>query len=199
MSRRPLGGRCAAAITAGILFAAGCAGSQQQQRPSAAEQVPQLAVVLDRVDAALAAHRFGAARQQLKNLKAEVIEARDAGELRTADAERVLAAISRLLALLPASPAPSDAPEPESPSTAASKASGPGPSRPEHPESTVVRPSNSPASSPTSSPTPSTSESPSPRPSPSPTSPSLSPTPDETPMDSATREATPTGSPSPAP
>jgi hypothetical protein len=141
MSRRLAGRRrCASVIAAVLVFTAGCAGSQQQQ-PSAAEQVPQLVVVLHRVDSALAAHRFGAARQQLKKLKAEVIEARDTGDLRTADAERVLAAISRLLALIPASPGPPDAPEPESPSTTESpRASAPGPSRPERPESPVVNP-----------------------------------------------------------
>ena len=106
--------RVAAIALVVTLFTGGCGSGEQP--PSAAEQVPQLSVVLERVDDALEAHRFQAARQQLRALKARVIDAREAGELDDADAARVLEAIARLLALLPdPEPTPSKTPEAETP------------------------------------------------------------------------------------
>jgi hypothetical protein len=180
MSRRGAARSCAAVLVAIVLLAAGC--TADEPRPSAAEQVPQLTAVLERVDSALAEHRFAAARQQLKNLKAEVVEARDAGALGDADARRILDAVSRLLSMLPAAE-PSESPDVESPSAAeSSRPSAPKSSRPVRPKTTAPTPDVVP--SPT--PPPATSDSPSP-----------SITSDPTPTDSATRDGAPTASPSP--
>jgi protein-export membrane protein SecD len=82
---------------------AGC-GAQQ---PSAAQQAPALAKRLHQVDAALAEHHFAAARRDLRALVGEVTTARRAGDLSDANAQRVLAAVTEVLAALPASSAPS--------------------------------------------------------------------------------------------
>jgi outer membrane murein-binding lipoprotein Lpp len=119
MSRPLRRGRVAAVVAAATLALAGCGSADPT--PSAADQVPRLAAVLHRVDAALAAHRFAAARQYLKSLKTEVLTAREAGDLRETDATRVLDAISRLTATLPAAtPTTSATPRPEAPTTTSS-------------------------------------------------------------------------------
>ena len=68
MSGRPRGRLVAATMLALCVLATGCGTTEVE--PSAADQVPGLEEVLQRVDTALATHRFAAARQQLKALKA---------------------------------------------------------------------------------------------------------------------------------
>lgn len=163
------------------LTVGGCAS--REPAPSAADRVPQLSVVLNRVDAALATHRFAAAREQLKKLKADVVQARDSGELPEADAERVLEAASRLLGMLPAAPA--STPTPTHQLTTAT--------------ATPSRPSGTKSSTPTVKPTPTTVATPTPStptPTPSATS-TFTPTP--TPTAVPTREASSTPSPTPTP
>jgi len=161
------------------LVVSGCGSSSPPT--SAADQVPQLAVVLERIDSALAAHHFGVALQQLRALKADVVEARDAGDLQDADAAQVLAAASRLIKLVPAQTAtPTTTPEASS-TTPSAEPSRPAPSKTRHP--TSPSPTPSPSSTPTTS-----------SPTPSPTS-----SPDATPTGGATRDTSPTASPTPGP
>src|SRR4051794_5831093 len=83
-----------------ILLTAGCGAGARAL--SAAEQVPRLGVALERVDGALAAHKFSEARLRLRELKADVVDARDTGQLNDADAQRALDAIAKLMKMLPA-------------------------------------------------------------------------------------------------
>ena len=171
--------RRVAAAVATAAMVAGCAANDQA--PSAAEQVPHLSVVLDRVDAALAEHHFAAARRYLRALKTDVVEARDAGDLSEADATRVLGAVARLLGLLPATtPSPSATPELESPS----------PTRSARPSSSKKPTPKHEASSSTPTPTPSSA----------PTSPSATTTPTSaTPTGAPTREGSAIPSPTATP
>ena len=146
MSRR-------AALSAVMLLAllsAGCSGGDASM--SAKEQVPALAAGLARVDAALAAHEFAAARKDLRKLRGQVVAARRSDDLRPSDATRVLDAIARLLATIPADPTgPTTSPVPQSASATPS-------ARPTHrrPKATgAATPSpTAPAPTPSSSPTP---------------------------------------------
>jgi hypothetical protein len=128
---------------------------------SAADQVPALGAGLTRVDAALAAHQFTAARKDLRELRSEVVQARKTGALDASDAARVLDAISRLLATIP--------------SASGGATTGPVPSTgsPSH----SSQPSHQPSRTSTARPTTST---PTPRPSPSPTTSTPTPTPSGT-------------------
>lgn len=90
-----------------LLTLGGCGGTPD----SPADAVPELASTLGRVDDALAAGRTQAARRQLEALTEATIEARDVGDLEEAEADRILAAATRLLALLPE---PTPEPEPDS-------------------------------------------------------------------------------------
>lgn len=153
--------RTTAWIAAVTLLAGGCGSASQA--PSAAEQVPHLDAVLSRVDAALAAHRYAAARQDLRTLKSAVLKARDAGQLRGADAARVLDATARLLAQIPeGSSTPTVSPGTTAPSTTTSpRPTASASSSPARPKSTAAKPSASPTATPspvsTPSPTPSAS------------------------------------------
>ena len=169
-----------AALVAMSLLLAACGSTRQP--PSAAEQVPRLEVVLHRIDTALAEHHFGTALEQLRTLKAQVVNARDAGDLREADAERVLEAVSRLVKLVPDSETTAPATTGTSPTTRSPEPSTSKTSRRPHPAS--------------STPTTTTTLSPSPSATPS-SSPSSSPTssPDASPTGGATRDASPTASP----
>jgi hypothetical protein len=156
-------------LTALALLVSGC-GSQAGS-PSAADQVPALGTALQRIDAALASHHFAAARQRLRALKTAVISARKAGDLRAADAQRVLDAAARLLATLPADDAqPTETSSPTGSATT-------GPSRPA---------SKHPAASQTPDPTPTAVTS---------SAPSSSPTPTPSPAPSPTAGSSPTGAP----
>ena len=171
--------RVAALVAIVCLAVTGCAGTDRTL--TAADQVPQLTVLLHRVDAALAAHRFAAAREDLRRLKAETVRARDASDLSDADAARVLQAIERLAAMLPApSATPSSTPTRLTAPTSAA------PTRSSHPKPSAHAQTSTPT------PTPSPTSGPSSTPSPSPSStPSSSPTPTA----GQTREASPTASP----
>lgn len=94
-----------------LLVLGGCGGTPE----SPADAVPELTTTLERVDDALAAGRTEAARRQLEALTSATIEARDVGDLEEAEADRILAAATRLLALLPK---PEPEPEPATPSPA---------------------------------------------------------------------------------
>ena len=171
--------RIAAMVVGAAMALAGCGSSEPP--PSAADQVPRLTTVLHRIDAALASHRFTAARQYLKSLKTQVLTARDAGDLRETDATRVLDAISRLMATLPAAtPTTSTTPRPQSPSTTSSP-------RPSHSKS--PRPTPQTSSTPTPTPTPTITSDPSATPTSTP----------ETSTPGPTREATPSPSPTATP
>jgi hypothetical protein len=176
---RHWGAAVVAVVAAATMALAGCGSTEPS--PSAADQVPRLASVLHRVDSALASHRFTAARQYLKSLKTEVLTAREAGALRETDATRVLDAISRLMATLPAAtPTSSTTLEPEAPSTTPSHR----PTRSKSP-----RPTQQASSTPTPTPTPSISSDPSATPTSTP----------ETSTPGPTREATPSPSPTATP
>jgi hypothetical protein len=179
MTRRRIASIAAAAAMALTGTLTGC-GSERPS-PSAADQVPRLAAVLHKVDAALASHRFTAARQYLRSLKSEVLTARESGDLREADATRVLDAISRLTASLPAAtPTTSSTPRPESSSTTPSAR----PTRSRSP-----RPTQQASSTPTPTPTPSVTSGASATPTSSP----------DTSTPGPTREASPSSSPTATP
>jgi hypothetical protein len=158
-----------------VALVSGCAGGDRSL--SAADKVPALGTGLARVDAALAAHQFTAARKDLRELRTEVVRARKTGALDAADAVRVLDSISRLLATIPTgSSGPTTGPVP---STASSSHSP----RPSHKASSTTpsatpsatSPAPTPSSTPTTSSTPSPTSSGSANPSPSPGA--ISPTP----------------------
>jgi hypothetical protein len=153
MSRR----RTTAWVPAVVLLVAvaGCGGGGKL--PSAVEQVPRLGAVLDRVDADLVAHRYAAARDDLRALKAAVVKARDGGRLADADAARILDTAARLMTQLPEpGSAPTSSPGTASSATASSSPTRSASSHPARPKSTAPKPSASPTSAPTStSPTPS--------------------------------------------
>lgn len=100
--RRSWRRRVAAVAMTGLLAAplAAC-GDEPEAAPTAAEQVPALATQLDRIDQALAGKRFEKARTLLERLTQQVIQARKAGTLDAAAADRILGAVSRLRAQLP--------------------------------------------------------------------------------------------------
>lgn len=153
--------RSAAVVVALVALASGCGGGVS---PSAGEQVPALATGLARVDAALAAHEFAAARKELRKLRTEVVQARSSDELSPSDATRVLDAIAGLLATMPVvSSGSTSAPVPTT------SVSSPG-SRPSHAPTRATE-------TPTSTPTP---LEPTPSSSPTTGSPSPTPTPSET-------------------
>ena len=90
------------------------------------EQAPELAQELAAIDDALAQEEYAEAQEHLANLVDAAEDARDAGELDDGDADRVLAAATRLLAALPGAPeetepTPEATPEP-SPSESATAA-----------------------------------------------------------------------------
>jgi outer membrane biosynthesis protein TonB len=95
-----------------VLVLAGCGGDSAS---TPAEAVPELGQTLGEVDDALADRRFRQARRHLHALVATTVEARDAGALEAAEADRILAAVARLLSELPEPrPAPPEE-EPEEP------------------------------------------------------------------------------------
>lgn len=140
-----------------VVVTAGCGAGARAL--SAADQVPGLAAGLERVDHALAAHRFDEARRQLRELKSEVVDARNAGKLDDADAQRSLTAIANLMRMLPAA-----SPTSSTPSATASTTTGPRTTRhrsnPSPTDTAVPSPTGAPA--PTPSPSSSPTQSPSP-------------------------------------
>lgn len=95
----------AAALVGGL--AVGCGAEEQPPpAPSAAEQVATLATSLEKVDGAIVGGRWAEARTLLDQLTRDTIAARDEGQLDDDAADRILGAIARLRALLPAPPPP---------------------------------------------------------------------------------------------
>lgn len=99
-----------------LVVTSGCGSAEQ----SALDQVPALSARLDRIDAAVADRRFGAARDRIDDLVSATVQARDAGDLDTAAADRILAAAAQLLSALPTpvrtpTPTPSAAPTTRAP------------------------------------------------------------------------------------
>ncbi|WP_435769010.1 hypothetical protein [Nocardioides sp. SYSU DS0651] len=104
--RRGAGLLAACAVVLALL--SGC-GSD----PAPAEALPQLDRMLTAVDEAMAERRYGAARNRIDALVAEVREARESGDLDPQQADRVLAAAAVLRNALPAPPKPSPTPSPK--------------------------------------------------------------------------------------
>jgi len=177
-------GLVAAALAVLALLSAAC--GSDPRAPSAAEQVPALAVALERVDAALASQRFAAARRQLGAMRSAVEKAQEAGDLRDSDARRVLDAIARLLGTIPS--APSRAPDSTTPPPMSSSSAPPSEPATKSPGKTSTPVSTPPV--PSDPATPSTT--------PSTTSPAPSGTPSDTPTSSPTGQST-TGEASPRP
>ncbi|MBO9520822.1 MAG: hypothetical protein J7518_04715 [Nocardioidaceae bacterium] len=109
--------RGAVALSLALAVGAGAlSGCGTDRVVSASEQVPALSTTLDRVDAAVAAHRYDAARRQLRSLIAATTAAREDGRLDDDRANGILAAAARLLAALPAvkvTPTPTPTPTPK--------------------------------------------------------------------------------------
>lgn len=105
--------RLTAGLVVGLLLGlSGCGDTSDTA--TAAEKVPALSAGLARVDAAVAAHRYGVARRELNALITTTTNARDDGRLDAAKAESILAAAAHLLASLPVvTPAPTPTPTPK--------------------------------------------------------------------------------------
>ncbi|RNM11093.1 hypothetical protein EFL26_23380 [Nocardioides pocheonensis] len=151
-------------VAVAALLLGGC-GSGARQTPSAAEQVPRLGVLLDRIDGELAAHRYAEARHDLRAMKAEVARARGTGDLRATDAGLVLAAVDHLLSGLPSSATTGPTAGPTTSTTRPSPSASSKPARPRTTATPHASPSASP--SPTQAPTTATPSSPTPTSSPS--------------------------------
>lgn len=95
-------------VAAALLATAGCAAEPE---PVPADSVPTLAVTLESVDTLIAEGRWARARTQLRSLIADAEAARESGELGPAEADRIVAAATRLLGVLP-TPTPSATPSP---------------------------------------------------------------------------------------
>lgn len=102
--------RWVAPLLAGALLAT-TAGCGTELGPVPAESVPTLAVTLESVDTLIAEGRWARARAQLRSLIADANTAREAGQLSPAEADRIVAAATRLLGVLP-TPTPSVTPSP---------------------------------------------------------------------------------------
>jgi hypothetical protein len=167
---------------------AGCGSAQQ---PSAAEQVPALSTRLDRVDSALAEHRFAAARRDLHALINATTSARRSGDLSAEKAQRILAAAAEVLDALPASGTPS-------PSASATSDSGSSPS-PSSTSSPTKRPSRSPKPSTGPSSATTAPSAPATTPSATPTTPTTSGPSPATSTQQSTVQSAPSASPAVAP
>jgi hypothetical protein len=85
------------------------AGCGAEPEPVPADSVPTLAVTLESVDSLIAEGRWARARAQLRSLIADANAAREAGELSPEEADRIVAAATRLLGVLP-TPTPTASP-----------------------------------------------------------------------------------------
>lgn len=99
MTARPVGWRARAASLVAVLVLAGCGGDA-----TPADEVPQLATRLDRVDQALVDGEYSTARRELDALVEATVEARDDGTLEAEEANRILAAAAHLLSAFPDPP-----------------------------------------------------------------------------------------------
>ncbi|MGW5366165.1 hypothetical protein [Actinopolymorpha pittospori] len=79
-----------------LLLVAGCGGAS-----APAEAVPALDSILGRVDRAVAGKQFDQARRELDRLVEATLAAREAGDLDSAQAQPILAAVISLTAQLP--------------------------------------------------------------------------------------------------
>ncbi len=101
--------RAFAALTAvALLVTAGC-GSET----SPADDVPALTASLDRVDDAIAAEEYDAARDAVAALTEIATRAEEAGTLDADQADRIVSAAEELLAALPGAETPPSEPEPD--------------------------------------------------------------------------------------
>lgn len=158
-------GACSAALAGGVvvgLLATGCGTDHQA---ADASQVSAVSTQLGRVDDALAAHRYVAARRALQSLVAETRALQKSGDLSDQEAARILTAARRLLGMLPEA-TPSLDLEPQSPSQTG-PSERPTPTRTPTPTASATRPTTHPShsSSPTEEPSTSPSTSPSAEPS----------------------------------
>lgn len=88
-----------ALVVAFVLVLSGC--GTEETKPSAAEQVPALADRLERIDALVADLKPQRARAQLEALVDDAMAAREAGDLTSLEADRIIAAATALLRALP--------------------------------------------------------------------------------------------------
>jgi hypothetical protein len=152
----------AALLMSGLLLT-GCANGPQ---PASATKASALTAQLSRVDDALAAHRYAAARRALHDMIDKTRAAQAAGEVTAAEARPILASARRLLALLPtpsptaqpetpapSEPSPTHAPKPRrTPTPSAEPTPSASPSTPSTPSSPTSSPSATSSSSPTAAP-----------------------------------------------
>lgn len=112
---------------AAVLLLGGCG----EQEPTPATAVPALVTQLKSIDGLIADSHWGQARVALRALIARTEEARTAGDLEQAQADRVIASATRMLAALPA-PSPSVTPSPSAtPSRTATPPDTSGSSKPD--------------------------------------------------------------------
>lgn len=107
-----------------LVLLAGCGDGEPTS--TAAETVPSLATRLEKVDDLVVDRRWSAARAELRGIIATANDAREAGDLDVAAADRVVASAQRLLAALP-TPAPTTTPTPTSTPSAQVPPAGDGP------------------------------------------------------------------------
>jgi hypothetical protein len=94
----------------GLALLAGC-GDSSPKAPLVA--APGLGDSLTQVDSSISQHRYEESRQQLDALVSRALAANRAGELTSAQTNRILAAAARLKSALPAPPPPKPKPQPK--------------------------------------------------------------------------------------
>ncbi len=114
--------RVATAVALAVLLA-GCGEPAHVATP--AEDVPALGEQLEALDALVVDQQWAQARAAAREIIVLANDAREAGDLPAAAADRVVASAQRLLTALPAAPAPTATPSATTPSTS-SPAAGTG-------------------------------------------------------------------------
>jgi len=109
-------------VTAGLAVAVTACGSQ----PPPSKTAPELTRVLSQVDSALARGDYAAARDALANLTQRTAAERTAGHLTQDQAARILTAVARLGADLPAATTPTMTPTPTPPPSPTPSGKSPG-------------------------------------------------------------------------
>lgn len=110
----------AALLTAGaLLITSGCGSGT-----SPADDVPALATSLDRVDEAIAAEDYDAARDAVAELTEVATRAEEDGDLDADQADRIVSAAESLVAALPGGEEPPAEPDPASPTSSTPASDG---------------------------------------------------------------------------
>lgn len=105
-----------------VVLLVGC-GGQATPVESAASRVPALGERLEALDALVVAGQWTQARAEVRGIIRVANDAREAGDLGAAEADRVVASAQRLLAAFPVAPAATANPSPSATSSSRTPAS----------------------------------------------------------------------------